>query len=316
MQSSDFAMLVALDAVLQEGSVTRAAKRMGLSTPAMSHALARMRERLGDPILVRAGREMVLTPRAQALRPAVRSVVAEAAGLLAPERPFVAAELARTFVVHATDHVLSVLGVALDRIVHAEAPGVVLRFAPNARDDATPLRDGSIDLAVGIYGELPPELRTRQLLTDRFVCVVRDGHPRVGKRLGIDDFVALEHVQVAPRGRIGGYVDHVLAERGLSRRVVRAVPFFLAALVLVARTDYVLTVSERIARATAPSLGLRILEPPLPLLPYALSLVWHPRMDGDAAHRWLREAFVRAAREAAGDVHPGARTRLGGKKRR
>jgi DNA-binding transcriptional LysR family regulator len=310
MDASDLAVLVPLDALLQEGSVTGAARRLGLSTAAMSHALARIRERLGDPILVRAGRGMVLTPRAEALRPRVHSVVTEARIALEPERPFVAGELVREFVIHASDYVLAVLGLVVDRILRDEAPGVRVRFVPNTPDDPARLRDGGSDLAVGIYGDLPPEMRARQLVTDRLVCVVRADHPDVGKRLTLDRYLRLAHVQVAPRGLPGGYVDDVLQERGLDRVVARAVPYFAAALELVARTDYVLTISERLARRSAPALGLRLLEPPLELRPYALGLLWHPRLDGDPAHRFLRDVFVRAAAEAAGDRHAEARTRL------
>lgn len=310
MESIDLNLLAPLDALLQEGSVTRAARRVGLSTPAMSHALARLRERLGDPILVRAGRTMVLTPRAEALKARVHTLVVEARQALEPERPFVAATLDRGFTVHATDYVLAVLGLSVDRLLRAEAPAVTLRFVPNTLDDAGQLREGASDLAVGIYGDLPPEMRSRPLLTDRFVCVVRAGLPSVGKRLTLEQFVKLTHLQVAPRGRPGGYIDDVLAERGLTRRVARAVPYFLTALQLVAETDYALTVSERIALRFAPVFGLRVLEVPLALRPYALSLVWHPRFDGDAGHRFVREAFVRAAAEAAGDRHSAPRTRL------
>jgi len=310
MQAFDLNLLGTLDALLQEGSVTAAARRVGLSTPAMSHALARIRERLGDPILVRAGRGMVLTPRAEALKARVHTIVNEARQALEPERAFVARELARTFVVHASDYVLTVLGLVVDRILRAEAPEAALRFTPNAADDAAMLREGGSDLAVGIYGDLPPEMRSRVLLTDRFVCVVRADHPRVGKRLSLEQFVDLPHVQVAPRGKPGGYIDDVLRERGLARAVTRAVPYFLTALQLVAQTDYVLTISERIARPLAPTLGLRLLEAPLALRPYALGLVWHPRFDGDAGHRFVREVFARAALEVAADKHPGPRTRL------
>lgn len=310
MDSTDLNLLVSLDALLQEGSVTGAAKRVGLSTPAMSHALARIRDRLGDPILVRSGRGMLLTPRAVALKPQVHDVVGEARRALAPERPFVPAELARSFVVHASDYVLTVLGATVDRILRAEAPRVCVRFVPNTADDSVVLRDQGSDLAVGIYGDLPQEMRTRQLLTDRFVSVVRKEHPASGKRMTLERFVALDHVQVAPRGQPGGYLDDVLRERGLSRNVARAVPYFLTALQLVAETDYVLTVSERIARRYEAPLGLSVFEAPVRLRPYALSLVWHPRLDADAGHRFLREAFLRAAREVAGERHEQPRTRL------
>lgn len=310
MESTDLGLLVSLDALLQEGSVTGAARRVGLSTPAMSHALARIRERLGDPILVRSGRGMLLTPRALALKPQVHHVVNEARRTLAPERPFVASELSRTFVVHATDYVLTILGSTVDRILRDEAPRVCIRFVPNSPDDPALLRDQGSDLAVGIYGDLPQEMRNRQLLTDRFVCVVRRGHPAVKKRLTLEHFVELPHIQVAPRGKPGGYLDDVLRELGLSRTVARAVPYFVTALQLAAETDYVLTISERIARRFADALSLEVFEVPLKLRPYALSLVWHPRVDGDAGHRFLRDVFLRASKEAAGDRHEEPRTRL------
>lgn len=320
----DLNLLITLDALLAEGSVTRAAARVGLSPPAMSHALARIREQLGDPVLVRAGREMVLTPRALELQPRIRSLIDEARALLLPPRAFDPATLERDFRIHATDHVLTVLGPALDELAQAQAPRVTLRFLPTAPDDAQRLREGHIDLAIGIYGELPPELRTRHLMTDRFVCAVRGDHPLLGAdlkdhpspRLTLERFVEMEHIQIAPRGAPGGYLDDLLAERGLKRRVARAVPYFLAALLLVAETDYILTVSSRVAQKVAPRLGLRLLEPPLPLEPYALSLLWHPRMDGDPGHRWLRELLVHAVAVAAPDAHPSPRTRLGPSRRR
>jgi len=172
------------------------------------------------------------------------------------------------------------------------------------------LRDEGSSLAVGIYGELPAEMKTRTLLTDRFVCAVRKGHPRVGKRLTLEQFVDLPHVQVAPRGMPGGYIDDVLAERGLSRTVARAVPYFLTALQLVAETDYVLTISERIAKSHEEALALSVFEVPVKLRPYALSLVWHPRLDADHGHRFLREVFLAAAKEVAGERHERPRTRL------
>lgn len=310
MDSTDLGLLVTLDAFLQEGSVTGAARRVGLSTPAMSHALSRIRERLSDPILVRSGRGMLLTPRAEALKARVHSIVTLARQALEPQRPFVARELERTFVVHATDYVLTVLGLVVDRILRDEAPEVCIRFIPNTPDDPSVLRSGGSDLAVGIYDDLPQEMRSRLLLTDRFVCVVRKEHPVLTKRFSLEQFVRLAHIQIAPRGKPGGYIDDVLHEKGLKRRVARAVPYFLTALQLTAQTDYVLTVSARIAEKLAPAFGLKVLELPIELRPYALSLVWHPRFDGDAGHRYLREVFSRAVQEAAGDHHPAPRTRL------
>ena len=310
MESSDLASLTTLDALLQESSVSGAARRLGLSTPAVSHALARLRERFGDPLLVRAGRSMVLTPRAEALRPKVRDAVEIAGRVFEEPREFEPSRVERSFTISATDYVLLVFGGPIDRDIAAAAPGLELRFVPNAVDDAERLRAGDTDLAIGIYGELPPELRTRPIISDRLVCVVREGHPKIKRKLSLERFVALDHVQVAPRGQPGGYVDELLADRGHTRRVVRAVPYFQVALEITAQSDHVLTVSERIARLLGPRLGLRVFEPPIPLEPFALSMVWHPRFDGDQAHRWLRQRLVAVTTELDGLRHAGARRKL------
>jgi DNA-binding transcriptional LysR family regulator len=298
MESRDLSLLLTLDALLQEANVTLAARRLGLSTPATSHALARIRERLDDPLLVRAGRRMVLTPRAEELRPQVRSLVEDATRVLSAAVPFSPRELERTFTVFTTDHVLLVLGPALDRILRTESPGVSLRFLPSVMEDWIPLRDGVADLSVCILGHFPSEFRTRQLFTDRFVCVIRRDHPRVGRRLTLDEYLALEHIVVSPLGRPSA-VDAALAERGHKRRITRVVPFFMSGLLMAATTDYALTVSDRAALALAQTLPLRILEPPLPLAPYSLNLLWHPRLENEPANRWLRDVFIRAAAEAA-----------------
>ncbi|MGE5358691.1 MAG: LysR family transcriptional regulator [Bacteroidales bacterium] len=300
MESRDLTLLLTLDALLQEANVTLAAKRLGLSTPATSHALARIRERLDDAILVRAGRKMVLTPRAEQLRPQVRSLVEDATRVLSTAVPFSPAGLRRTFTIYTTDHVLLTLGPTVDRILREEAPDVCLRFLPSVTEDWIPLRDGVADLSVCILGHFPPEFRTRRLFTDRFVCAVRADHPRVGRRLTLDDYLALDHIVVSPLGA-PSHVDSVLAARGLSRRIRRVVPFFIVGLLQAASSDYALTVSHRAAIALAPILGLRLVEPPVPLAGYALNLLWHPRLENEPANRWLREVFVRAASEAMPD---------------
>ena len=310
VEPSDLASLLALDALLQEQSVSRAATRLGISTPAASHALAKLRKRFGDELLVRAGRKMVLTPRAMALRELVRGAIASADLVFEDPDAFDPARMDREFILSTTDYVLSIFGRELEQVIGSSAPGLVLRVIPNAPDDGLRLRAGETDLAVGIYGELPPELKIRPIITDRLVCVVRADHPSVRQRLTLKQFTRLEHVQVAPRGRPGGYVDELLEERGMSRRVTRAVPYFRVGLEMVATSDRVLTVSERIARQSAAELGLRVLEPPLPLEPFTLSLVWHPRRDGDLGHRWLRERLVEATTALDAMPHPRARRRL------
>lgn len=292
----DLNLLTALDALLQAGSVSGAAARVGLSTPAMSHALARLRKRLEDPLLVRAGQGMVTTPRAEALREPVRELVASARGLLGPTAGFDPTTTDRELRVRASDYVLSTLGTELDQRLTQLAPGLRLRFSPNLSEDPEHVREGAIELAIGVYRDLPPECRIQKLFDERLVCVVRREHPTIRARITLEQYAQTPHVQVAPRGRPGGHVDSVLTREGLHRRVVRAVPFFISALQLVSNADYVLTVPERLAKAWAGSFGLRVIEPPIPLEPYPVLQLWHPRHDADEGHRWLRQQVVEAAR--------------------
>lgn len=296
MESRDFGLLLTLDALLQEGNVTMAARRLGLSTPAASHALARIRQRLGDPLLVRSGRSMALTPRAEGLRPLVRNLVEEATRVLSPPGPLDPRTLDRTFTIFATDHALLVLGPVLDRMVTAVAPNVSLRFLPSVIDDWTHLRDGTADLSICLPGAFPPEYRTHQLFEERFVCVVRRDHPRAARRLTLDAYLALEHIVVAPLGK-PSHVDAALAARGHSRRIRHVVPYFATALHLITQSDHILTVSESAARTMADAWPLTLLEPPLPLPPYGVHVLWHPRLDTEPANRWLRGLLVQAAAE-------------------
>jgi DNA-binding transcriptional LysR family regulator len=301
MDARDLSLLLTLDALLQESNVTRAARRLGLSTPAVSHALARIRERLGDDLLVRTGRSMRLTPRGEELRPLVRSLVEDAGRVLASTRPFEPRALARTFTITATDHALLVFSPIVDRIVRQEAPGVTLRYLPSIADDWVMLRDGTVDLSVCLPGSFPPEFRLSPLLTERFVCVGRAGHPALARRLTLESWLALEHVVVAPLGR-PSVVDQILAEQGHERRIRLAVPYFAAALHLVAESDDVLTVSETAVNAVRARLPLRVVEAPVALPTYPVSLLWHPRLDNEPANAWLRSVFTRAAAEVRGEA--------------
>lgn len=310
MDPRDLSLLPTLDALLQAGSVSGAAERLGLSTPAVSHALARLRQELGDEVLVRAGRGMVLTPRALALRDRLHGLLEELSAALAQEAGFDPRALRRTFTLFTTDHALMVLGEALDRRVRAEAPGVCLRFLPSVVDDYEPLRQGTADLSICLLGHYPAEIRTRRLFTDRFVVVGRRGHPALRRPLTLERYLDLEHGVVAPLGR-ASHVDLVLQEQGRQRRVTRVVPFFATALELALATDLVFTVSDRAVAAHPRRDALQVVEPPLALSAYALHLVWHPRSDQDPAHRWLRELLLEVAAQAAPEAHEGATGDLG-----
>jgi len=296
----DLNLLAVLDAILQTGSVRRAAEQVGITKPAMSHALSRLREQVGDPVLVRAGQEWHLSERAIAMRDHVREVAEKAKGLLSREAAFDPAKSGREFRIHATDHMLALLGTGIGAALAREAPACSLRFLPIQGDDASPLRGGQIDLALGVFPDLPPEFRTQALFQERFACVVRKGHPRVEGKMNLKCFLEMKHVLVAPRGRSGSTVDTALAARGLARKVTRFVPYFVVALDLVSRTDCVLTVSERLATAYAERFGLQVLKPPIALPAYTICQVWHPRVDADPSHRWLRRLVVQVAAELTG----------------
>lgn len=291
----DTHLLVTLDALLQEESVHGAARRIALSPSATSHALARLRELFQDPLLVRAGRKLKRTPRAESLAPRVREVVAAMESLFTPPESFTPATLERTFQLLTTDHIEFVLLRRLDAVLTAEAPRVRLHSRPIVPDAVTELRNGTVDMAFGVFGALPDDILREDLFTDRFVTLVRAGHPVLRGPFTLKRFVELEHVLVAPRGTAVGSVDALLAERGLKRRVTRVLGSFLAAPFLVAQSDAVVTMSARLAEPLVPLLGLKALEPPLPVEPYTLCHLWHRRADADPAHAWFRGLVSRVA---------------------
>lgn len=295
LRTVDLNLLVALDVLLEERSVRGAARRLHLTPSAMSHTLRRIRELLGDAVLVRAGRGMVATPRAEALVEPVRALLTQAQVVLANPAQFSPATLRRAFRLVCTDYVSTVLLPAVESILTEEAPGVDLYVCPVLPEMMNQLRTGAVDVAVGLFSSAPPEIRTRKLFEDRFVTVARPDHPRVrGPGLTLAAYLAEQHVLVAPGGSPSGPIDGLLAAQGLRRRVARTRPNFLSALWLVADSDALLTVSRRIITATTSHLPVTVLPTPLPVTGYALSMLWHPRVDGVAEDTWFREVLLRA----------------------
>lgn len=287
MEHPDFNLLLTLDALLAEGSVAGAARRLRLSPSAMSRALARLREATGDPLLVRAGRGLVPTPRALALREQVSQLAQDTAAVLRPAEQLDLRHLARTFTLRSREGFVENFGAALLARVAAEAPGVRLQFVRKADKENTSLRDGTVDLETGVVGTAAgPELRSRALFTDRLVGVVRIGHPLSEREITPSRYAEGGHVAVSRRGRDKGPADDALHLLGLERRIATIVDGFSAALALARASDLVATVPERhtaTLRAGLVSFSLPVATPEM-----TISMVWHPRMDGDAAHRWLR----------------------------
>lgn len=298
----DLNLLVALRALIAERHVTRAAARVGLTQPAMSHALARLRSVLGDPVLVRTRTGMVLTPRAQALAEPLERVLGDVSKLLAPADRFDPARSTRTFRVGTADYGELVLMPAVLGRVLREGPHIRVRMrdvGSRARDH---LEDDEVDVVlgpVGMMGVGGASVLAQKLFSERFVCVVREEHPSVGKRLTLDQFVSLPHALIVPRGDAGSVVDTALAKLGRRRRVAVEVPHFLVAPFLLEKTDMILTVAARVARTLAPSAGLRVLPPPpeLDLPGFDMSLVWHERNRADPGLAWFREVVAAVAKK-------------------
>jgi len=309
MARPDFNLLVTLDVLLAEGSVARAARRLRLSPSAMSRALARLRETTGDPLLVRAGRGLVPTPRALELRGRVGQLVEEAAAVLRPAEKLDPGRLARTFTLRTSEGFVENFGPRLIARVGAEAPGVRLRFVLKADKASTSLRDGTVDLETGVVGEATgPEVRAHALFRDRFIGVVRDGHPLSKGKVTAARYAAGRHVLVSRRGLDRGPVDEALRSVGLQREIVTTVSGFSTALALARTSDLIATVPDR--HTISLRAGMHSFALPVAVPEVTVSLLWHPRQDADPAHRWLR-ACVRDAcaahRSGAGDRGGAAR---------
>jgi DNA-binding transcriptional LysR family regulator len=241
--------------------------------------------RLAGEILVRAGRRMVPTPRALELHGRVRNLLDDAHLVMRPEGAADPATFARAFTLRASDYVSGVFGASLQAIAAREAPQVTLRFADQEKEDAAALREGRIDLDIGVLGSIGPEIRMQTLLRDCFVAVVRRGHPLLKGRVTARRFAAATHVSASRRGRPRGPIDQALAAQGLSRQVRFVVPGFHAAMLTAAASDIVAAVPLGVA-ATALRLGLKIAYFDLPVVtpPVAVAQAWHPRFDKDAGH--------------------------------
>jgi DNA-binding transcriptional LysR family regulator len=288
MTTPDLNLLMTLDVLLAEGSVARAAQRLRLSPSAMSRALARLRETTGDPLLVRAGRGLVPTPRALELREHVSRLVQDAEAVLRPAEQLDLKQLTRTFTLRTSDGFVENFGPALIARVSEQAPGVRLHFVQKLSKDSAALRDGSVDLETGVVGgTTSPEVRTRALFEDRFVGVVRMGHPLSQGEIGAARYAAGRHVLVSRRGFDKGPMDDALKALGLEREISTIVGGFSAALALARASDLIATVPAQHTRNLRA--GLHSFDLPFDLAPITISMLWHPRMDADSAHRWLRE---------------------------
>ena len=283
----DLNLLFTLDVLLTEGSVARAARRLRLSPSAMSRSLARLRETMGDPLLVRAGRGLVPTPRAIELREMVGQLVQDAEAVLRPAEQLDRERLIRTFTIRTSEGFVENFGPELIARVGAEAPGVRLRFVQKPDRESTLLRDGTVDLETGVVGKtIGPEVRTQPLFRDRFIGVVRAGHALGRGKITPARYAAGRHIGVSRRGLDHGPIDEALKALGLEREIATTVGGFSTALALARASDLIASVPERHTGNLRD--GMHSFALPVETPEITVALLWHPRMDADPAHRWLR----------------------------
>jgi DNA-binding transcriptional LysR family regulator len=287
MSRPDFNLLVTLDVLLAEGNVTRAAQRLRLSPSAMSRALARLRETTGDPLLVRAGRGLVSTPRALELRERVSQLVQDCEAVLRPAEKLNLQQIVRTFTLRTSEGFVENFGPDLIARVGEEAPGVRLRFVQKPNKDSAPLRDGTVDLETGVVEKTTaPELRVQALFRDRYIGVVRKGHPLRKGKITPSRYAAGRHIFVSREDLDKGPIDEALRPFELERKIVTIVGGFSTALGLARASDLIASVPER--HTGNLRAGMHSFPLPVSVPEFTVSLLWHPRLDADQAHRWLR----------------------------
>lgn len=287
MGTPDLNLLITLDALLSEGSVAGAARRLGLSPSAMSRALQRLRDSTGDPLLVRSGRGLVPTPRAVALREQVSGLVQQALQALSPATTLDLGKVNRRFTLLCSDGFVENFGPRLLQRVGSEAPGLHLSFLLKVRRDSSYLRDGTADLETGVIGKGTAQaLHARALFRDHFVGAVREGHPLQTGDISLARYAACGHVADSRHGHGHDPVDVALEALGTHRHIVTSVAGFATALALARNTDLVATVPERHTRYLRT--GMATFPLPLAVAEITLSMLWHPRLDADPAHKWLR----------------------------
>ena len=303
MENLDLNLLTALDVLLDEASVTGAARRLGLSPSAMSRTLTRLRSTTGDPLLVRAGRHLVPTPYAVDIRERVHVLTHDVQDVLCPRHGELDLKaLDRTFTLRANEGFLNVAAAPLVTAIMKEAPRVRLRFAPKPDKDALPLREGRIDLEIGVRGASAPEIRSRLLFRDTFVGVARIDHSLfVDGDISVARYAACRHVVASRRGTFRGPVDDALEQLGYQRTVSVVVPGFPDALEIARQSDLVTNVPRsclaNLADDLARGVNLRLFQLPVKTSGIAISVMWHPRMDADPAHRWFRDTVRAVCRE-------------------
>jgi len=291
LSAVDLNLLKLFEALVRERSVTLAGLRLGLSQPAASRALGRLRKLLGDRLVVRGKLGLELTPRGETLAGPVARLLDDARGIISPA-VFDPASATGRITIAAHDHLSLMVLAGLIARFERHAPALSLHIAQASGDNVRLIEQGAADLALGIFEALPGSLHRRGLYTDGLVCVVRSDHPAVAGRFSLERYVALRHIAVTISGVGESAVDVALSALGLARHVALRVPHFLAGAMLVADSDMILTLPSRFARSMATRLPLALLDLPLQVAPLSPAMIWHERFHGDPAHIWVRQQLV------------------------
>ncbi|MBB6488450.1 LysR family transcriptional regulator [Rhizobium lusitanum] len=295
----DLNLLVVFDALVSEGHATRASERIGLTQPAVSHALNRLRALFGDPLFVRSPRGMVPTPLAQEIAPGVKSILEQVEGLLLGGRGFDPALSRRQFTLGLSDYAALVLLPRLTARLDREAPGVslIVRNTGHSHGLAM-LEDGSVELIAGNFPEPPTHMREELLYEEDFVCACRSDHPGFDGAIDLDRYLSLRHLQVSTRGNPRGHVDEALAKKGFKRNVTVTVGHFLMAPMLADASDLVATEPRRLFVPLAGRLSIRLFPPPFDIPPFKVVQTWHARHEADEGHQWMRRTLREVGQEA------------------
>lgn len=302
LQAIDLNLLVAFEALMDERNVTRAARRVGLSQPAMSNALTRLRRTFDDPLLVRTSSGMTPTPAAQALIEAVRDAMAQLRAALEEKPAFDPGASRRSFHVLTSDYAEIVVLSNVVGTLRAQAPGVSIRvhrppnvFQPPSR---TALSD-SYDLAIGFFPDalsLDASIRSEVLFEEDNVCIAAADHPSIKSKISIRQYAGAQHAAVFYKSEGPGVIDTILAQKGLTRHLAVLAPHFASVPFIVAGSDLIATVPRRLAMRFNRALRLQMLPVPITLPRFRLSMLWHERVDSDPAHGWLRSLVVQGSK--------------------
>ncbi|RJF80639.1 LysR family transcriptional regulator [Oleomonas cavernae] len=298
----DLNLLRLFEAVMLAGNVSRAAQALGMTQSATSNGLARLREALGDPLFVRRPGGVEPTARARDLAGPVADALARLRGALDGPGPFDPAVATAEVIIGTSDHAELVLGTRLVARLNTAAPGISVTFRHCDRSDAVALiDDGAVALAMGVLPEPPARMTRLYLSREDFVVLMRPQHPAAGGTLDLDGYLAHRHLLVSAVASRIGAVDRVLAERGLSRRLGPVVSHYLAAGVMVAGSDLLVTLPRSVGEVLAGAFALATRALPLALPAMRLAMIWHRRDDEAPLHRWLRKELAALARTPSGN---------------